>query len=122
MKTLTNDTKNGVAQGEILLIPVEEIPNDVEERPPVDGQHVVAHSETGHHHRILSPHVRFFQALEDPTTAYLDVGQTATLDHLREHDTHGSYKIHPGKYLVRTARESVVKTTDVREKWRKSVD
>ena len=106
MKHLTRDTNNGAAQREIQLIPIDSIPKEVTPVNGTDGFHVVAHSETGHHHRLPSNSVDLFQAANDPLTQFVDVKRTAVLEHLREEHTHEAYQIEPGAYLVRTARES----------------
>lgn len=114
MKKLTHEMKNGAAQGEILLIPVDVIP-ECSPASLVDDHYVVAHSETGHHHRILGRGVQCFQM--DDFTQYIDVtAESATLEHLRSFDTHEPIKIGGGKYMIRTARESSP------EGWKRVVD
>lgn len=106
------------AQGDVLLFDAfsftatDAIPPGAVERPPVGGVHVVAHSETGHHHVIdEAPGVRFFST-SDPLTCHLRIeGGTespgAALRHLRPWDTHETVLIPPGAWVVRYGREYV---------------
>jgi hypothetical protein len=48
MKTFQNQS----AQGDILLLRVDAIPEGARRQAPIDGRHVVAHGETGHHHTV----------------------------------------------------------------------
>lgn len=114
MKNLNHDMSNGVAQGEILLIPVESIP-DCKPAKLDNNHYIIAHSETGHHHRILGRGVQCFQM--DDFTQYIDVtAESVTLEHMRSFDTHEPIKIGGGKYMIRTARESSP------EGWKRVVD
>ena len=132
MKHLTRETTNGAAQGEILLIPVDSIPEDAKPVQGTDGFHVVAHSETGHHHRMPSNSVDLFQAANDALTQFVDVKRTAVLEHLRKEHTHEAYEVEPGAYLVRTARESALRkgapnedgeiVSDEQIKWHRAID
>ncbi len=106
MKELNQSMKSGVAQGEILLLPVDAIPAEFTQQNDDGGYHILAHSETGHHHRVLSRSVNFFVSPVDPLTAYIDVSADVLLDHMRSFDTHEAYNIKAGKYMIRTARES----------------
>lgn len=69
MKTIT---KMG-AQGDILFRRVKALPAGVVERKPSGGQHIVAHSETGHHHVVPDTQARFFEPPNDPFVCYLQL-------------------------------------------------
>ena len=58
-------------QGDALLISIDAIPADAIQVES-DGDHVIAHSETGHNHILKSRAVNFFMAPNDPLTGYLD--------------------------------------------------
>lgn len=79
------------AQGDVLFEVVEpgEVPKDAKPaKREVDGQLVVAHSETGHHHAF--PDGAFVEMLttSDPRVCYLRCAETAELLHHRSWDTH----------------------------------
>lgn len=110
MKTFT---KIG-AQGDMMLVRVDALPAGLTPVAPVEGRHVLAHSETGHNHVVLErPTVQLFSAMDDlralttgAPPAYLVVeDEPAVLEHLRDFDTHESVEIQPGIYEVRRQRE-----------------
>ena len=107
------------AQGDLLVLRVESMPGGLEERAAVEGAHVVAHSETGHHH-VATPvgdvSLRYWAPPEDDTgpeaglVAYLQVvGEGhAELRHLRGWDTHQTISLPPGMWQLRRQREHTV--------------
>jgi hypothetical protein len=94
------------AQGDMLLVRIDALPEGLREVPPINGAYILAHSETGHNHVVLErPTVKLFSAM-DEFRAYLTVeGDPAELQHQRSFDTHESLKIAPGIYEVRRQRE-----------------
>jgi hypothetical protein len=92
------------AQGEILLIRVDEIPDDAIEAKKVDGKFLVGHSETGHHHTVDSDSAVMLDT-KNPLVSYLEVLQETDLKHERDFDTHESLRLTPGKYKVQRQRE-----------------
>jgi len=96
--------KKCAAQGDLLITKVSKIP-DAKETPAENSEHVVAHSETGHHHVIGAEKVRHFRI--DDFVSYIDVGADAKLVHKRNFDTHGSIKLSVGKYRLNRQREYV---------------
>jgi hypothetical protein len=117
MKTI----RNYAAQGDILIIRCAEIPVGAKVQQREGGRIIVTHSETGHHHVIERPRVDMYQG-EDPMVAWLEVHdaeelpQVAELVHLRDHDTHETIGLPPGKYQVRRQREYTP------EGWRQVMD
>lgn len=99
------------AQGELLVIPVEAIPETAIKEERQDGKVVVGHSETGHHHVVVRDRVDLYQDPEDPLLAWLEVHdvdelpQIAELIHERSFDTHEALGLTPGKYKIRRRRE-----------------
>lgn len=104
------------AQGDVMFIRVAALPENLQlvPLPAEDGQHVVAHSETGHHHAVLEREdIQHFQ--EDPRHAkamdllrsFLVVGPSgpAKVEHHRETHTHETINLEPGVYEVRRQRE-----------------
>ena len=100
--------KNQAAQGDLLLIRVDSIPEGFVKQPN-KGVHVVAHSETGHNHVVSSEHVNIFAMEgaddEDEFTAFMQVSEPTELRHLRAHDTHESLQIPAGTYKIKRQRE-----------------
>lgn len=94
------------AQGDMLLVRVDDLPEGVREVAAINGAYILAHSETGHNHVVLDrPTVRMFSGM-DEFRAYLVVeGEAAELQHQRSFDTHESLLISPGIYEVRRQRE-----------------
>lgn len=94
------------AQGDMLLIRIDAVPEGAREMAPLNGAYILAHSETGHNHVVLErPTVKLFSAT-DEFRAYLVVeDEPAELRHLRGFDTHESLRIPVGTYEVRRQRE-----------------
>lgn len=102
------------AQGDMMLIRIAALPEGLKEVPAENGQHVLAHSETGHNHVVMDrPAVKHFAAMDDlrqmaaDGVSYLvvDGDEPVELQHLRSFDTHESVEIKPGTYEVRRQRE-----------------
>lgn len=93
------------AQGDLLITKVDVIPPDLELMSAENGNYVVAHSETGHHHILPQEDVDVFQAANDEFVLYLVVNNETELRHLRSFDTHESIKVPPGMYRINRQRE-----------------
>lgn len=91
------------AHGEITLIRVETLPKHFESISPVNGEFIVAHSETGHHHVLEADGVEYMP--EDAMTAWVRIQKEVSLKHKRSHDTHRTLTIKPGMYRINHARE-----------------
>lgn len=106
MKTFTKQA----AQGDLLILRIENLPAGLTAAKAEDGQFVLAHSETGHNHVIAArPSVRMY-ATDDPLLSYLEVIEAtdkaeAVIEHLRSWDTHESIAVPPGVYEIRRQRE-----------------
>lgn len=103
---------NQAAQGDILLTRIQELPDAVSEVAPTqNGQHVVAHSETGHHHVVPCADVNYFNAANDgtidPFVSYLQVNKATVITHLRGFDTHEPISISKGLYKINRQREHI---------------
>jgi hypothetical protein len=103
--------KNVCAQGDVLIRRVADIPASAKAVMPVNGDVIVTHSETGHHHVMTldrahdTPSVEMFQSTDNPLLAWIKVNRPTSLDHKRQHDTHESIMFGPGVYEVRRQRE-----------------
>lgn len=92
------------AQGDLNIFSCEEIPAQLcEKEPGGDGNHILAHSETGHNHVIDGNTVRVFE--EDEFVSYLDVKKESNVIHLRSFDTHEKITLQEGKYRITRQRE-----------------
>jgi hypothetical protein len=89
-------------QGDILIIPVESIPDGLEPVAREGGSVVLAHGEvTGHAHAIKAEGAALFR---DPKL--MAVFMTVTGDPVAlEHDEHSTIVIPPGDYQVIRQRE-----------------
>lgn len=105
----THTFENCAAQGDLLITRVNEIPEDAVRQDAENGVHIVAHSETGHHHVVDAPAVEYFWAANDGDfegqVAYLKVNEAVTLRHLRSFDTHAPIQISPGIFRLNQQRE-----------------
>jgi hypothetical protein len=85
-------------QGDVLLVPVTEIPDG---RPiaPEGGRLVLARGEvTGHHHSVAEEHGELIDAAEG---VFLRIMAPTPL----EHQEHGAITLEPGAYRVFRQRE-----------------
>jgi gentisate 1,2-dioxygenase len=109
---MTVTFKNCAAQGDLMIRRIANLPEGLKPIDASNGQFIVAHSETGHHHVIdAQPNVQWF-AGSDPMVSYLQVVEATDateclLRHLREFDTHETIAIPPGNYELRRQEEYV---------------
>ena len=92
-----------IAQGDLNIFAVDAIPTGLAEAKPTNGQHVLAHSETGHHHVIDGNTVRVYEV--DEFESYLDVQEPSNVVHMRSFDTHETVELPPGQYRITRQRE-----------------
>jgi len=103
-------TDKPMAQGELYILPVGNIP--AEFKPvPKQTPTIVGHSETGHHHVIADGVTMFESEPVNPLVCYLqiadDLSAPVELKHLRSFQTHPSILLQPGsKHRVQRAREN----------------
>ena len=106
MKTFTNMA----AQGDFIIRRIDKLPEGLVEVKAVNGQHVLAHSETGHNHVMEATRSKLF-SLKDATkdgklqSLFLTVEAPSTIEHLRSHDTHESLAVPAGTYEIRPQQE-----------------
>lgn len=102
--------KNVARQGDMLIVRIEDLPNDIVESKPVNGEYIVTHSETGHNHVVKErPDVKMYESSNDNLVAYLVVEEfEALLEHHRAYKQHETIKVKPGKYRVHRQREEDV--------------
>ncbi len=96
--------KKMAAQGDVMFIRVDKLPYGLEKVNPINDHHVVAHSETGHHHTIEAEHTSFYKTGDD-LLSYFSVDVPTPIIHERAFDTHEPIMIPVGDYMVRRQRE-----------------
>ena len=101
--------KGVAAQGEITVRRIKSIPAGCSPLGLEGGRYVIGHSETGHHHVLSGSDGADVMVLDKPPEGmrilYAILKEPTSLNHLREHDTHESILLEPGKYEFRIARE-----------------
>lgn len=87
-----------VAQGDVTLQPVDEIPEGLVLQNPTSGQLIIAHSETGHNHAIdYSKDVDIYDQDEFISYVHNRSNNVIELKHHRSFDRHGTIGIPPGQ-------------------------
>ena len=105
-------TLSHVRQGDVLLLPVDSLPDGCEQIPDVNNRIILAYGEvTGHAHAIAdhistkhrpSPHKYKATLFRAPSgRRYLHVLEAVTLTH----EEHTAHKIVPGIYAIPTQVE-----------------
>ena len=96
------------AQGEIRAYRIDKLPDKVKPLVQENGQFIIGHSETGHHHVLEAERVEVFEAEEAPEgmrVLYALLDSPGELKHLRSFDTHEPHSFEPGVYMFRADRE-----------------
>jgi hypothetical protein len=102
MKTFNNLA----AQGDILIRRIDKLPDGLVESKPEDGKHILAHSETGHHHVVEAKQTKRFIDPRDTMISYLEVSaEHIDLVHNRSFDTHETLRIPNGIFEIKRQRE-----------------
>lgn len=102
---MKNFNKQG-RQGDVYFRKVDQFPEaGLIESKAVNNEHIVAHSETGHHHVLPQSGVKLFTVNGNPLLMYVEVTETVELSHKRSFDTHETVLFEPGRYEFRRARE-----------------
>jgi len=92
------------AQGDLYIRRVSCLPDDATEIKSEKNKHIVAHSETGHHHFVDAARARFY-GTSNPMICYLQIDESADLVHDREFDTHTTIRMTDGVFELRRQRE-----------------
>ncbi len=98
------------AQGDLLLtkfegtIPASYVLQKAEEDPK---HHIVAHSETGHHHVVSQDNVDWYRDPDEQFVSYIHVKSDTPLIHLRDVHTHAPIMLKGGNiFQLRRQAES----------------
>lgn len=86
--------RESAAQGDLLIRLVDHIPQGYEKVETKDMNHVVAHSETGHHHVIPVSSAEMFAKHGDGMIKFMKTlkDDGMPIRHLRDFDTHTTLK------------------------------
>lgn len=100
-----NTFESQAAQGDILFVLVGEIPDGYEKVENETGDHIVAHSETGHHHVVSANKMDWYVSDNDEFFSYAKVHERCEVVHMRSFDTHAPITLSPGIYKLVRPRE-----------------
>ncbi len=104
-------------QGDVLIIPVESIPEKLDPINRENGRVVLAYGEvTGHAHAVKAEGAALFR---DPKLMAVFMKVSGDAPVALEHDDHDTIMIPPGKYQVVRQREYA---PEAREAWRYHAD
>lgn len=100
--------KKMIRHGEILILPVDALPENLEQI--FEGkEYIVGHSETGHHHLAVGTATDALTVFKpigaDASNIYLRVNSVAKVEHQKTFDRHETKTLHEGVYLVRPKNE-----------------
>ena len=109
-------TNNPCFQGDLMIRRIGKFPNGLAPAKAENGVHILAHSETGHHHIVKERSAQLLIDKANAFIAYLDVAEECEIEHLRLFDTHDPITLPPGNYEIRRQREYVA------EGFRKATD
>lgn len=131
METIYTDM---VAQGDVVFMRIKELPKGLNKIQPKGNEHVVAHSESGHHHAMVATNIEYFDfdtavtALDNKTgksfevqndgfANFMRVDEPTLLYHNKSGaDAHKSITLGKGDWVVKRGREYSP------EGWRKMAD
>ena len=93
-----------IRQGDVLIIPTNEIPANATDVARENGRLILAHGEaTGHAHAIVEENAELLVTAEQANELYLLVHGLDTVNLV--HDEHDTLTIAPGSYRVVRQRE-----------------
>lgn len=103
---------NVAAQGDLMIHRVDALPKGLVPFEPENGEFILAHSETGHHHVLERTDVaEVYVDPENPLVKYIQfladtVAADRAIKHKRSHDTHATIApANPGIYRIVNQRE-----------------
>lgn len=97
------------AQGEVTIIRIDAIPDDVKTRPATErnarGQVIISHSESGHHHVVTGGDVLEREDAPNGVQQFYAIFKNAERLIQDAPTPHGHFDLSPGLYEFRIARE-----------------
>lgn len=86
-----------IRQGDVLLLPADSLPDDLEDCTPKKGRAIVMEGEaTGHAHAFYDGGVKLYKPKDAARPTHLRVVTTAFL----RHEEHETAKVPPGIYRI----------------------
>lgn len=105
MKTFTKMA----AQGDFIIFRIDRLPDNVVAMAPINGEVIVAHSETGHNHVMERTKVDAYKPKDvaevDLYDLFLVVKEPTEIVHQRSFDTHETILVNEGTYQIKRQRE-----------------
>jgi hypothetical protein len=92
--------KKFAAQGDLLIQRIDKLPEGVTEMEASEGNFIVGHSETGHHHVVNKHQVMAYQDPNNLLVLFVVVDEDALLEHM-------SLELKKGIYQINQQREYV---------------
>jgi hypothetical protein len=94
------------AQGDLYIERIDTLPANLTSIEATNGQFVVAHSETGHHHTVAAKQGVEYYASNDPLICFLVVkNDDVQLRHNRSFDTHRPIALKGGDSVYKLTRQ-----------------
>jgi hypothetical protein len=96
------DTRKVIRQGDVMLVPIDNLPENLQPAAPENDRLIIAHGEvTGHHHSFaMSDRIAMFREDGSGGGLFLFAQGPVALEH-QEHDT---IPVPPGAWEVRRQR------------------
>ena len=92
-------------QGDLMIRRIDALPRNIAPVEANRGKHILAHSETGHHHVVEANRAEYFVDKMNAFIHFLKVSEEAAVTHERSYHTHAALTLPPGLYEVRQQRE-----------------
>lgn len=96
--------KKMAAQGDVLFEKIEKLPEGLKPAKAENGNYIVTHSETGHHHVVLERNAQMLIDQTNEFIVYIVANDNCEIKHLRDFDTHESIGLDKGD-IVRVRRQ-----------------
>ena len=101
---MENFKKQGI-QGDVALTMVDALPKGLTLVESINGEHIVTHSEQGHHHVVDSEFVTMYQDPNNALVAFMEVKAPTALTHTRDNNRHETLGLREGVYRINRQRE-----------------
>lgn len=110
------------AQGDMCIVNDvhfggEGIPANAKKVKAVNGEYIVTHSETGHHHTVLERDCEMYESADNEFIAWLKCLKDTEIKHKRAHDVHEAIRLKKGN-VYRIHRQQEFSP----QGWRKAID
>jgi hypothetical protein len=99
MKNEEQFKQKAIRHGEVMIVPVAEIPATATEIYS-GKEYIVGHSETGHHHVAYGDITMFRPMGADDGSLFMRVNKDSVLEHRKSFDKHETKSLLKGLYTV----------------------